>query len=256
MSKGKKRINIAIILSAGLGLRFKENFVSRFARNKKNNDNLLKQLTKIAGKTLLEHTLEKFEKNEKINEIILVVNQESKNLQEKIIKKNNFKKVKKIVLGGTTRQESSRNGVFACDLKKIGKILIHDANRPFVSSEIINKVIKALDTYKAVTVAVPLTETLLRVNSDNFVLKIPQRSDFRREQTPQGFHFRTIKKAHQLAAKDNFNNATDDCSLIKKYQLADILVIQGEEENIKITYPLDLYLANKLFREKIFKKLS
>ncbi|MBM3205344.1 2-C-methyl-D-erythritol 4-phosphate cytidylyltransferase [Candidatus Shapirobacteria bacterium] len=249
-----RKTNVAIILSAGLGLRFKENFVSRLTQNKKNNNYLLKQLMKIAGKTLLEHTLEKFEKNKKINEIILVVNQESKNLQEKIVKKNNFKKVKKIVLGGTTRQESSKNGVLACDLKKTGNVLIHDANRPFVSSKIINKVLKALKTYKAVTVAVPLTETLLKVNSDDFVLKIPPRSDFRREQTPQGFHYGIIKKAHQLAFRDDFKNATDDCSLIKKYQLAKILIIQGEEENIKITYPLDLYLANKLFQEKRFKK--
>lgn len=234
-----KKVNVAIILSAGLGLRFK-----------KNANNLPKQLTKVAGKTLLEHTLEKFERNEKINEIILVVDQESKKIQEKIIKENNFKKVKKVVLGGATRQESSKNGIFACDVKKTGKILIHDATRPFVSDEIINKIIEALDIYKAVTVAVPLVDTLLKVNKNNFIIDIPKRSQFRREQTPQGFDYKIIKKAHQLAIKENFYEVTDDCGLIKKYKLSDVFVIQGEEENIKITYPLDFHIADKLFEIK------
>jgi 2-C-methyl-D-erythritol 4-phosphate cytidylyltransferase len=238
-----KKVNVAIILSAGLGLRFKEN-----------SNSLPKQLTKIAGKTLLEHILEKFERNEKIDEIILVVNQESKKIQERITKENNFKKVKKIVLGGATRQESSKNGIFACDIKKTGKVLIHDANRPFVSDEIINKIIDSLDIYKAVTVAIPLVDTLLKVNQKNFIIDIPKRSQFRREQTPQGFDYGTIKKAHQLALKENFYEATDDCGLVKKYELSDVFVTQGEEENIKITHPIDLHIADKLFQIKNLNK--
>ena len=237
------KMNVAIILSAGLGLRFKKNI-----------NGSPKQLTKIAGKTLLEHILERFERNEKINEIILVVNQESKKIQEKIIKENDFKKVKKVVLGGTTRQKSSKNGIFACDIKKTGKVLIHDANRPFVSDEIINRMIESLDIYKAVTVAIPLIDTILRVNKENFIIDIPKRSQFMREQTPQGFDYKTIKKAHQLAIKENFYEVTDDCGLIKKYKLINIFVIRGEEENIKITYPIDLHIADKLFQIKNFKK--
>lgn len=240
-----EKTNIAIILSAGLGLRFK-----------KNGDSLPKQLTKIANKTLIEHILEKFEKNEKINEIILVVDQESQKIQEKIVKENNFKKVKKIVLGGATRQESSRKGIFACDRKKTGKVLIHDATRPFVSDEIINKIIETLDIYKAVTVAITLTDTLLKVSKDNFIIDIPKRSEFRREQTPQGFDYQIIKRAHQLAVKENFYEITDDCGLIKKYKLSDIFVIQGEEENIKITYPVDLHIADKLFQIKNSEKIT
>jgi 2-C-methyl-D-erythritol 4-phosphate cytidylyltransferase len=236
-----KKINVAIILSAGLGLRFK-----------KNTNNPPKQLAKVAGKTLLEHTLEKFEKNEKINEIILVVNQDSKKIQEKIIKENDFKKVKKIILGGTTRQESSRNGIFACDVKRTEKILIHDVTRPLVSNEIINKIVTALDVYKAVTVAIHLTDTLLKVNKNSFIIDIPKRSQFMREQTPQGFDYKIIKKAHRLAIKENFNEITDDCGLIKRYKLSNIFVIQGEEENIKITYPNDIHIADKLFQIKNF----
>lgn len=234
-----RKLNVAIILSAGLGLRFK-----------KNHHSSLKQLVKIAGKTLLEHILERFENHKKIDEIILVVSKESKKVQEKIVRKNHFKKVKKIILGGATRQESSKNGIFACDLKKTGKVLIHDATRPFVSDETINKIIKALAIYKAVTVAIPLTDTLLRVNKKNFIIDIPKRSYFRREQTPQGFDYQTIKKAHQLAVKENFYEVTDDCGLVKRYKLSDIFVVQGDEENMKITYPLDLHIADKLFQIK------
>jgi ribitol-5-phosphate 2-dehydrogenase (NADP+) / D-ribitol-5-phosphate cytidylyltransferase len=240
-----KKINVAIILSAGQGSRFK-----------KNHYNSLKQLVKIAGKTLLEHILERFEKHKKIDEIILVVSEQSRKAQEEIVKKNHFKKVKKIILGGITRQESSKNGVFACDFKKIGKILIHDATRPFLSEGIINKIIRGLDSYKTVTVGIPLVDTLLKINQKNLIVEIPQRNHFRREQTPQGFEPQIIKKAHELAIKENFKEATDDCGLVKKYGLSKILVIPGEEENLKITYPLDLYLAKKLLQIKNGKKLK
>ena len=116
--------------------------------------------------------------------------------------------------------------------------------------EMINKIIDALDVYKAVTVAIPLVDTLLRVNKRNFIIDIPKRSHFRREQTPQGFDYQTIKKAHCLAVKENFYEATDDCVLVKKYKLSDVFVIQGEEENMKITYPIDLLIAKKLFQIK------
>ena len=238
------KISTAIILSAGQGLRFKKAPEKSF-----------KQLAEISGKTLLQHVLEKFEENKKIDEIILVVNRETKKIQEKIVKKNNFKKVKKIIIGGETRQGSSRNGVLACDQKKTRKVLIHDVTRPFVSDKIINKIIKVLDIYKAVTVAIPLVDTLLKVNKKNIILDIPLRSDFRREQTPQGFDYKIIKKAHQMATQSNFSGANDDCSLVMKYGLANIFVISGEEENIKITYPIDLLIANKLFQIKNHKKI-
>lgn len=235
----KKKKNIAIVLSAGLSLRFK-----------KNNHRPPKQLVKINGKTLIEHTLLKFEKNKKIDEIILVVNQESQKAQKKIVQKGGFKKIKKVILGGNTRQESSRNGVLACDQKKTNKVLIHDANRPFVSDELINKTLKALDNYRAVTIGTPLVETILKVNSKNLIVGIPPRADFCCEQTPQGFRYEIIKKAHELADRNHFKEATDDCSLVEKYRLTKIFVIPGEEENIKITYPLDLFLARQLFRLK------
>ncbi len=239
MSTENRNLNVAIILSAGLGLRFKQNA-----------KNLPKQLAIIAGKTLLEHTLEKFERNRNIDEIIIVVDPKTKKIQEKIIRENNFKKVKKIVLGGLTRQQSSKNGIFACDVKNTGKILIHDTARPFVSDKIINKVIDALNIYKAVTVAITLTDTLIKVDKNNFITDIPKRSQYMREQTPQGFDYKTIKKAHQLAIKENFNEITDDCGLVKRYNLSDIFVIPGEEGNIKITYPIDLHIADKLFQIK------
>ena len=238
-----RKLNVAVILSAGLGLRFK-----------KNHHSSLKQLVKISGKTCLEHILERFEGHKKIDEIILVVSKESKKVQEEIVRRNHFKKVKKVILGGVTRQESSKNGVFACDFRKTGKILIHDATRPFLSEEIINKIIEALDSYKAVTVGIPLVDTILKVNKKNLIVGIPQRTHFRREQTPQGFNPQIIKKAHQLAIKENFKEATDDCGLVKKYGLSKILVVSGEEENLKITYPLDLYLAKKLFQMKNSEK--
>jgi len=237
-----KKNNIAIILSSGIG--------SRFGGD---NNEFPKQLMKVAGKSLLEHTIERFERNKNIDEIIVVVSKKTKKIQEKIIKNNNFKKIKKIIIGGNTRQESSRFGIFACSERKVGKILIHDAVRPFVSDDIINTMISALDIYDAVDVAIPLSDTIIKVNSGNFIVDIPKRVNFKRGQTPQGFKLKIIKKAHKLAMRENFFEVTDDCGLIKKYNLAKIFVINGSDENIKITYPIDLHIADKLFQLKNLK---
>lgn len=237
-----KKNNVAIILSGGSGQRF----------NKEINGPP-KQLFKIAGKSLLEHTLEKFERSSRIDEIILVINKENKKDQEKIIKKAGFKKIRKIVLGGKTRQESSKNGIFSCCEKKTSKVLIHDAVRPFISNKIIDQVLDALDKYSAVDVAIPVADTLIKINEKNVIVEIPRRLEFRRGQTPQGFNYETIKKAHQLATINDFKDVTDDCGLVKRYHLADIFVVEGEEENIKITQSIDLHIADKLFQIKNLK---
>lgn len=215
--------HIAIILASGTGSRF--------------SNDIPKQFYKINGKTVLEITVEAFQNHSLIDEIIIVANpdfiEETKSLTK------NFSKVKKVVKGGETRQKSSYNGVFAVDETNCN-VLIHDCARPFVSKGIIDNCISALKSYKAVNVAIESSDTIVVVDENNIIKAVPERKTLRRCQTPQCFDIELIKKAHTLAKKEPSFTATDDCSLILKYNLADIYVVNGDTSNIKITYRQDV----------------
>jgi 2-C-methyl-D-erythritol 4-phosphate cytidylyltransferase len=223
--------NVAIILASGSGSRF--------------NNEIPKQFYKINNKTVLEYSIEAFQSNLSINEIIIVTNpdfiEETKNIT------NKYTKVIKVISGGETRQISSYNGVFAVDDDN-SNVLIHDAARPFINQNIIDECINALCNYKAVNVAVESSDTIIEVDEDNFIKSVPERKSLRRCQTPQCFNTNVIKTAHKLALNDNFNSATDDCSLILKYNICPIKVVSGDINNIKITYPSDLVIAEKILK--------
>lgn len=221
-----------IILAGGEGTRF--------------GGNMPKQFTKISGKTVIEHTLESINKNKLIDSILIVINPSFYEFMKEILLKNNYKKVKKLLKGGTSRQESSYIGLQACD-NDTENVLFHDAIRPFVSEKIINNTINALDTYEAVDVAIPSADTLIKINDEKIICDIPKREYFMRGQTPQGFRKEIIKKAYEMYMK-NPCDVTDDCGLIVKYNLGKVYVVTGEEKNIKITYKEDAYLADKLFQ--------
>jgi len=224
---------VAIILGGGVGNRF--------------NSEVPKQFVKLAGKLVIEHTIEVFEKHPLIDEVYVVVHKKFYNLMEDIIQRNVYKKVKKCLIGGVTRQESSKIGVFACE-DDVGKVLIHDAVRPFVSEETITNVILALDKFPAVDVAIPSADTIIEVSNKKIIRDIPPRKYLLRGQTPQGFQLPVIKKAHTLAEKDGYSGAVDDCSLILKYDLGSIYVVDDSEYNMKITYPIDIHIADKIFQ--------
>jgi len=227
--------NYAIVLASGVGER------TRFEKPK--------QFIKIAGKTVLEHTLEIFESNDSIDEIILVSHRDYVELCKELILKNNYKKISKVLCGGASRRESSFIGISAIEDEQ-SKVLIHDAVRPFLSNRIINECIKKLDEYDAIDVAIPSADTIIEINDDMVINKIPARKNLMRGQTPQGFKVKTIKKAHELANKSGDITVTDDCGLIVKFDVAPIYVVLGDESNIKITYPIDITIADKLFQIK------
>lgn len=229
---------VAIILAGGRGERF--------------GDEKAKQFVKIAGKSVIEHTLDKFENHPLIDEIYIVIHPDYYNFVEELVRKNLYTKVKKILYGGETRQESSRIGVYALD-DDVEKVLIHDAVRPFIDSHIITEVINALSVYCAVDVAVPSTDTIIKIDNERYIVEVPERRELLRGQTPQGFRKDIIVKAHKLAEEEGITNATDDCSLVVRYNLSKVYVVDGDESNIKITYPQDVYIADRLFQ---LKKLS
>ena len=208
--------------------------------------NIPKQFYKINNKTILEYSINAFESHNSINEIIVVSNPDFIDLTKKIISENHYSKVTKIVSGGLTRQESSAIGINEID-EVDSKVLIHDAVRPFVSQEIIDRCINALNNYNAVNVAIESSDTIIEIDTNNIIKKVPERKTLRRCQTPQCFSTELIRKAHKLAENDKNNIATDDCGLILRYNLSDIFVVKGSENNIKITYPSDLKIAENIF---------
>lgn len=224
--------NYGIILASGTGSRY--------------NTDIPKQFVKIAGKTVMEHTIEVFEAANDIDEIILVINPDYRHIAEDLLLKNSYKKITKLLNGGDTRKESSYIAISSIEESE-ANVLIHDCARPFLSQRIIKDCVNALKEYDAVDVAIPLTDTILKVK-DNFIESIPERSAYMNSQTPQCFRLSLIKKAHELSIQDN--TYTDDCSIIVKYNLADVFIVDGNIENFKITYPQDILIAESILKQK------
>jgi ribitol-5-phosphate 2-dehydrogenase (NADP+) / D-ribitol-5-phosphate cytidylyltransferase len=208
---------------------------------------LPKQLLKVAGKPLLEHTLEVFETSPDVDEIIVLMLPGWTEDAEKIVRNAGFGKVTRILDGGTSRDETSRLAIAAAGDGE-AKMLFHDAVRPLLDHRIIADCVNALDTFAAVDVAIPSADTIIVVD-DGIITDIPKRDRLQRGQTPQAFRLSTIRRAYELAAKDPQFTPTDNCTVVLRY-LPDvpITVVEGSERNMKVTYPIDVFLADQLFR--------
>ncbi len=227
---GSKKV-YAIILAGGSGERF--------------GNEVPKQFKKIAGKTVIEHTLSIFDEDDLIDEIFIVVNPNFRYMMEEIVLKNSYKKVSKILNGGGTRQQSSKIGVFSIS-DEDSYVLIHDAVRPFVTHKIIREIVISLEKYESIDTCVSSADTIVRIDGEE-IIEVPDRKKLMLGQTPQGFRTTIIKKAYELYEKDPFET-TDDCSLILKYGLGKVGIVRGDRFNIKITYPEDMYFADKIFQ--------
>lgn len=225
--------NIAIILASGTGRRFRSETP--------------KQFLKLTGKTVLEHTLDAFERHPRIDEIIVVCAQKHRLLVEEIVNGAGYRKVSKVVPGGETRQSSSASGISAV-VGEEHKVLVHDAVRPLLDRATIDRCLDALDECDAVDTAIPSGDTIVRQDADEYIAEIPERAALRLGQTPQGFRAGLLREAHRRAAGDAELEVTDDCGLILRYRLGRVKVVAGDVSNIKITYPSDIYLADRLFQ--------
>lgn len=218
--------NYVIILASGSSNRF--------------GDKIPKQFIEIEGQTILEKSIDAFEKNSNITDIILITNPDYIEYTQNLVK-GKFSKLRIIHAGGKTRQESSAIGVSLIK-EPNANVLIHDAARPFVSQEIITNCINALETNKAVGVTINSNDTIIKVDENGFIEEIPNRNFLRRVQTPQCFKLDIIKTAHQKALENPELTVTDDCGLVLHFNLAKIAVIEGDEKNLKITHKSDLKL--------------
>lgn len=174
--------NIAVILAGGVG--------TRLGLDKP------KQFMKVAGKTVLEHTVDAFQKHSAIDEIVIVMHANFVHYVEAMMLKNHWTKVKKILNGGQERYESSLVAIRAyekCKDKENINLIFHDAVRPLVSKKIIDDTVEALEKYDAVDVAIPSADTIIKLDSSMEVIdSIPDRRRLNRGQTPQGLDRKSV----------------------------------------------------------------
>ena len=236
--------NIAIILAGGVG--------NRVGGDKP------KQLLPLAdGRTILEHSVDAFEQAPSIDEIAIVMHPDYSDEVQGLCEQNDWQKVTKIIPGGSERWESSWHAIVAyMDEDEESALWFHDAARPFVSQRILADVALALETHSAVTVAVPVTETLYKVESGKSreerrrasagenewkVESVPARSEYMRAQTPQAFRMDVVASAYMKAIADEAVIATDDVGVVRKYApKQSVCIVMGDEDNRKITFAQDL----------------
>jgi 2-C-methyl-D-erythritol 4-phosphate cytidylyltransferase len=229
MNRKKQKIK-AVILASGSGSRM--------------NKETPKQFLELSGSPLIIHTLKPFEKNSNIDGVIIVTLPHYIDKTWEYVNRYRLAKVEKIIRGGKTRQESSKNGIDGCG-KDTEFVLLHDAVRPFITNNLLNRLLNALDQHDAVVPVIPPTDTIVETDQKGFINKIPKRSKLWRVQTPQAFRYELIKEAHTKALKRGIRNSTDDSSLVLKIGYP-LYTIRGDERNIKITLPIDIYIADKM----------
>lgn len=221
--------NCAIILAGGKGTRMGKEINKLFLE--------------IKEKPLLSYTLESFQRNKYIDTIILVsAKEELEYCRSEIVLKYSFDKVKQVISGGDTRQQSVLNGLNA--IGECNIVLIHDGARPFVSQKIINDSIKYADLYGACACGVRPKDTIKVKNYNGFSESTLDRDKLFCVQTPQSFKRNVIMNSHRNALNKNIS-ATDDTMIVEICGY-DVFLYEGSYTNIKITTPEDLFLGEKI----------
>jgi len=229
-------MNVAVILAGGTGSRL--------------GYSIPKQFFKVAGKTVIEHTIDVFESNPNIDEIAIVINELYIANIESLILSNSWRKTRKVLKGGKERYESSLAAINAYAENPNNNLIFHDAVRPLINHRIINDTIDALKKYNAVDVAIQATDTIISVDKSGKIIdNVPNRKYLKRGQTPQAFKLEVIKRAYEKALQDPDFISSDDCGTIVKYLPEEkVFVVNGDESNMKLTYKEDTYLLDKLFQ--------
>ncbi len=214
-------------------------------RGKRMGASLPKQFLSLGDRPILVHTLQVFQFHPEVDQIVIATGEEDKQNVWELIKKYQLSKVTSVVTGGVERQDSVRHA-----LKQLQTdwVLVHDAVRPFISSERIRVLLKEVRTHGAAVLAVPIKDTVKQVGKNGLVEKTPDRSRLWAVQTPQAFRRTLLQQAHNEAEQHNVVG-TDDAMLVERIGLP-VKVVMGEYTNIKLTTPEDLIIAES-FLEKL-----
>lgn len=224
----KKKVT-AIILAAGNSVRYGQN------RNK--------NLEVVNNQTILEYSLKEFNKNKKVDDIIIATKKSDLEEINKIIYKTRSSKPIKAVIGGSTRQESVYNSINSTDSNIV---IIHDAARPMIKQEYIDNCISEMENFKGVTIGVKSKDTIKIASNDGIIEQTTNRANTWIIQTPQCFDRLSLLEAH-----DKFKNVpdiTDDCMILERNN-EKVKIISGDYSNIKLTTFDDLNLVNEFLKK-------
>lgn len=206
-----------------------------------------KQMLTLCGMPVVVRTILAFEKCERINEIIVVAREDEISLYDKYKDEYNLTKIRAVVKGGDTRQESVLRG-FEAISDKSEFVAIHDGARCLITPEDVNTVLREAYRYGAATAAAKATDTVKRADGKGFVAETPDRRDMWLAQTPQVFKTEVYRAAAYIAKQEDFT-ATDDNALAEHVGFWVKLVDTGME-NIKITTPIDIAVAEAILRNR------
>lgn len=206
-----------------------------------------KQMAQILGKSVVERTLSVFESSKCIKDIVLVVRKEDLQKYKELIVINDFKKIKCIVVGGDSRQNSAFRG-FRHIAEKTKYVIFHDGARCLVTEEIIESVLKKAVECNAASAASRITDTVKWIDEDGFVKRTLDRDYVWNVQTPQAFETKTYEVSAYNARQKNIQ-VTDDCMLAEKAGFKVKLVDTGRE-NIKITVKDDIDYAEFILKRR------
>jgi 2-C-methyl-D-erythritol 4-phosphate cytidylyltransferase len=223
----------AIVLAAGQGKRM--------------NTSVAKQFLILQDKPVIYYSLRAFELSG-VDEIILVTGEGQVDYcKREIVELYHIKKVVAIIEGGKERYDSVYQGLMHA--KTSDYVLIHDGARPFITTELINGMIECVKESKACIIGVPVKETIKVVDDNGAIITTPNRNTLWVAQTPQAFEYEGIRQAYEnyYQEKDTKNvMVTDDAMLYETYGKSPVIILSGDYNNIKLTTPEDLLLAERI----------
>ena len=230
----------AIILAAGQGKRM--------------NSSVAKQFITLQDKPIIYYSLKAFEESS-VGEIILVTGKDMVDYcKENIVDFYKISKVSQVIEGGSERYDSVYKALLKAETTDY--VLIHDGARPFISKELIENVIENVIEHKACLVGTPVKETIKVVNAEGYIEATPDRNTLWAAQTPQAFEYLAIRAAYEELYKEidiRSLGITDDAMVFETYRNFPVKMLHGDYNNIKITTPEDLILADKIMNQALSK---
>ena len=225
--------NTAIVLAAGQGKRM--------------HSKVQKQFLEIQGYPVLYYSLRCFQESPLIQDIILVTGEESISYcKEEIVQKYGFTKVSAVIPGGKERYDSVYAGL--CECRDCEYVLIHDGARPFVTEEILKRGLQKVKETGACVIGMPSKDTVKLSDEEGYVKETPNRKCVWTIQTPQIFSYSLIREAHDSIRQKDMSKITDDAMVVEQEKGTKIRLVEGSYQNIKITTPEDLAIAEAFLR--------
>lgn len=238
MRQKEKKKCTAIVLAAGQGTRM--------------GSKIQKQFLEIEGKPILYYTLKAFETSCVIDDVVLVVGSGMEQYcRQEIVEKYGFKKINQIAIGGKERYESVFQGLRSLEEQKPDYVFVHDGARPFVDENMLERAYDQVVESKACVAGMPAKDTIKIVDSEGRVITTPERKSLWQVQTPQVFAYGLIRDAYStFMNQEQRKNVTDDAMVLELFGNVSVRMFEGSYENIKITTPEDLSVAEIFVKKR------